>query len=184
MEGQKVNYSRMFYTVNGNHYFRHKTPTLYHWKVETAYSTTTQVPNKGVVKKLFNENKPIFFGILGVVFIILLIILIQCHRKYCKKDNKTEQKKASNYTLSFSKEELHLPHWKKSPVQPKRRKQRKPMEIRELGQIYFTLKYDCLRSRLNVNILRGEDFPLLSSRFCISWRNVGWFTLDKRQRKT
>lgn len=84
---------------------------------------------EGVVKKLFNENKPIFFGILGVVFIILLIILIQCHRKYCKKDNKTEQKKASNYTLSFSKEELHLPQWKKSPVQPKRRKQRKPMEI-------------------------------------------------------
>ena len=138
------NYSRKFHTGKSSYATRRRTSVVSPWKPSSVYvHSTTSTPKESQVKKLFEEHKPIFLGVSGFLIIVLIIIIFYCYRRCCEKDKKQLRKPSStNHTLSMSHEEFHLPRWKKSAVQPRQGKQK---EIKELGTLHFTLKYDLRR---------------------------------------
>ncbi|XP_028396798.1 synaptotagmin-2-like isoform X2 [Dendronephthya gigantea] len=157
------NYSRRLQNHKISYLTRKQTPVVYPWRSSSVYvHSTTSIPTEAKWNKWFDEHQSLALGISSFLIVILLIVTFCCCRRCCCRKDKKQQAKSglANHELSMSHDEYPLPRWRKSAVQPKQNKQK---EIKELGIIHFSLKYDKRRSQLNVNVLRGEDFPLISS---------------------
>lgn len=86
-------------------------------------------------------------------------MIVCCCRCCCKKEKRDPPKRKSQRT-SAEHHDFYLPLLRRAPVQPRPTGRK---EIKELGKLDFSLKYDYRRSQLNVKIIRGVNFSLLSS---------------------